>query len=194
MWTFRTGCFPSASGPSGLHFMCFECYLLGSSYESKLAKNKKDNKAQQYSGPEIKNLTIFSCRQLYLALSRVQALDSQHFVLEIVTCVYYEIGVEIFVSTTPRAVFYISLYFPQPDTQSSALKRNSETSSRFFDRMNSLGKDVIALQVRANFHTTFLKITSPTKELLSLLSGLGPGRYRVSHGPPMPRLPSSTFI
>ena len=35
--------------------MCFERYLLGSLYESKLAKNKKDNKAQQYSGPEIKS-------------------------------------------------------------------------------------------------------------------------------------------
>ena len=49
--------------------------------------------------------------------------------------------------------------------------------------MNSLGKDVIALQVRANFHTTFLKITPPTKELLSLLSGLGPGRYSVPWAP-----------
>ena len=111
--------------------MCFECYLLGSLYESKLAKNKKDNKAQQCSGPEIKSHYLQLQTVADLALSRVQALDLQHFVLEIVTCVYYEIGVEMFVSTTPRAVFYISLYFPQPDTQSSALKRNSETSSRF---------------------------------------------------------------
>lgn len=58
--------------------MCFERYLLGSLYESKLAKNKKDNKAQQYSGPEIKSH--------YLQLQTVVPGPFKSSVIRLTTC------------------------------------------------------------------------------------------------------------
>lgn len=173
--------------------MCFECYLLGSLYESKLAKNKKDNKAQQYSGPEIKSH--------YLQLQTVVPGPFKSSGIRLTTCCTGDSYLCLLWNRRGNICIYYSkgciLYlFILPTTWHSELSTWKELRDQlsFFDRMNSLGKDVIALQVRADFHTTFFKITSPTKELLSLLSGLGPGTYRVSHGPPIPRLTSSTFI
>lgn len=177
----------------GLHFMCFEHCLLGSLYESKVAKNKKDNKAQQYSGPEIKSH--------YLQLQTVVPGPFKSSVIRLTTCctgdsylclLWNRCG-NICIYYSKGCILYLFILSTTCHLELGTWKALRDQLS-FFDRMNSLGKDVIALQVWANFHTTLKKIISPTKDLPSLPSGLGPGRYRVSQGPPMPRLPSSTFI